>query len=285
MLKTIKRAGMAGAACALVLWPCVAFADNGWSETQRGTAFDLRKSKLVYGEKFNIQRGLNGPVLWAKQHTDVGLEKFDPAGGRAYQNQSGALALQAYRDDTGIHSGHVQSVNNSQAYDGAAVVPGVNGFTCTGCYFEAKARFPNAKGTWAAFWLLTTDSPKKRGHLEVDAIEYYGTSDKRGHHHTIHRWGPQEKGGHTQHGDYTGMNAIADFDWHTYGADLRGVATLGGKPALVIYMDGKEVARIAADADYFTRAFYFNMTLSINPKDKPATLPQTVLFDSVKVWK
>jgi hypothetical protein len=285
MLKTIKRAGLAGAGCALVLWPCAAFADNGWSEAQRGAAFDLGKSKLVYGEKFNTVRTFSGPVLWAKQHTDVGLEKFDAAGGRAYQNQSGALAIQAYQDSTGIHSGHIQSVNSSQAYNGAPVVQGVNGVTCTACYFETRARFPEAKGTWAAFWLLTPDLPSKRGHLEVDAIEYYGSSDKRGHHHTIHRWGPQEKEGHTQHNDYTGMNAISDYGWHTYGADLRGRATLDGKPAIVIYMDGKEVGRIAADADYFTRPFYFNLTLSINPKDKPATLPQKVLFDYVKVWK
>jgi beta-glucanase (GH16 family) len=285
MLKTMKRAGLAGVACAAVLWPCVALADSSWSEAQRGTEFDLKKSKLVYGEKFNTVRTFNGPVLWAKQHTDVGLEKFDPAGGRAYQNQSGALALQAYQDGSVIRSGHIQSVNNSQAYQGAPVIQGVNGLTCTACYFETRARFPNAKGTWAAFWLLTPDNPAKRGHLEVDAIEYYGSGDKRGHHHTIHRWGPQEKDGHTQKSDYTGMDAIADFGWHSYGADLRGLAKLDGKPAVVVYMDGKEVGRIAADPDYFTRPFFLNLTLSINPKDTPATMPQTLRFDWVKAYK
>lgn len=285
MFKIMTRIGIASAACAMAVWSSVAFADNGWSEAQRGAAFNVRDLKLVYAERFLTYSSFNGPVLWAKQHADVGLEKFDAPGGRAYQNQNGALALQAYQDSTGIHSGHVESVNSNQAYQGAVVLQGVNGFTCTACYFETSARFPNAKGTWAAFWLLTPDLPWKRGHLEVDAIEYYGSSDKRGHHHSIHRWGSQEKDGHTQHNDYTGMDAIADFGWHTYGVDLRGISTLNGKPAIVVYMDGKEVGRIAADADYFTRPFYFNLTLSINPKDKPATLPQTVLFDYVKVYK
>jgi len=285
MLNIIKRTGIASAACALALWPCAAFADNAWSETTRGSALDLSKSKLVYQDRLSTPHTYNGPVLWAKQHADVGLETFDAASGRAYLTQSTGLALQAYQDQAGIHSGHVQSTNSNQAYQGAAIVPGVNGFTCTGCYFETRARFPNARGTWGAFWLLTPDLPSKRGHLEVDAIEYYGSADRRGHHHAIHRWGPAERKSHTQQNDYTGMDAIGDYGWHTYGADLRGTATFGGKPAVVIYMDGKEVGRIAADADFFTRPFYFNMTLSINPKDKPATLPQAVSFDYVKVWK
>lgn len=269
----------------LGLWPSVASADNGWSETLRGSGLVFGKSKLVYEELFSTPRTLSGPILWAKQHADVGLEKFDPAGGAAYATAGGLLRLRAYQTADGTHSGNVQSTNANQAYQGAQIVPGTNGFTCAGCYFEARVRFPNARGTWASFWLLTPDDPRQRGHLEVDGIEYYGMADKRGHHHSIHRWGPQEPNGHVQHSDYTGMDAIADLGWHIYGIDLRGIATLDGKPALVVYMDRKEVGRYAADADYFTRPFYFNMTLSINPKDDVRTLPQTVSFDDVRVYK
>jgi beta-glucanase (GH16 family) len=285
MQKTYRHAGLIAAACALFAWPCAAFADNGWSEAQRGAALNLGASKLVYEDQFNAARSFNGPILWAKQHADVGLEKFDAATGSAYKIDGGTLSITAYKDASGIHSGNVQSTNSDQAYQGKAIVPGSNGFTCTACYFETRARFPNARGTWASFWLLTPDSPWNRGHLEVDAIEYYGSSDKRGHHHAIHRWGPKEKESHVQHNDYTGMDAIDDFGWHTYGADLRGTATLDGKPAIVVYMDGKEVGRIAPEADFFTRPFYFNMTLSLNPKDLPTTLSQTASFDYVKVWK
>lgn len=273
------------ALAAAIITPSVAYADNGWSEAQRGAPVDLSGAKLIYGEKFNGTTLPLGTVLQAKQHADVGLEKFDPINGKAYSEQSGALAITAYQDGATIRSGHVQTTTSAQAYDGALIAQGKTGFTCTACYFEAKVRFPMVEGTWASFWLLSLDDPKKRGHLEVDAIEYYGITDPRGHHHTIHRWGVSEPNGHTSRGDYTGMDAIADGGWHLYGADLRGKAMLNGKPAIVVTMDGKEVARIAADADYFTRPFYMNMTLSINPKDVPATLPQTVLFDYVRAWR
>jgi len=269
----------------LGLWPGAASADNGWSEALRGSGLVFGKSKLVFEDLFSTTRTLNGPILWAKQHADVGLEKFDPAGGAAYTSTGGLLRLRAYQTSSGIHSGNVQSTNANQAYQGAQIVPGRNGFTCIGCYFEVRAQFPNARGTWAAFWLLTPDDPRQRGHLEVDAIEYFGAGDKRGHHHSVHRWGPREPGGHIKRSDYTGMDAIADFGWHIYGVDLRGIAKLDGKPALVVYMDRKEVARIAADADYFTRPFYFNMTLSINPQDSVRTLPQSVSFDNLRVYK
>ncbi|MET0239593.1 MAG: family 16 glycosylhydrolase [Sphingobium sp.] len=258
---------------------------NGWSEARRGSALDLGGARLVHQEGFDEPLSLNGPLLWAKQHADVGLEKFDPAGGYAYGFADGVLAIRAYELSSGIRSGNVQSVNADQAYQGAAIVPGKRGFTCASCYWEARVRFPQARGTWGSFWLLTPDDPRRRGHLEVDAIEYYGAADRRGHHHTIHRWGPQEREGHRQRGDYTGMDEIADFGWHVYGVDLRGRDMLDGKPALVVYMDGKEVSRIAPDADFLTRPFYFNLTLSINPKDGQRTLPQVMKVDFVRVWK
>ncbi|MDF0486566.1 glycoside hydrolase family 16 protein [Sphingomonas sp. H39-1-10] len=291
-LEMRRLSGRAGSSLAallfapvLVLLPGVAHADNGWSEAQRGSPLVLGTSKLAFEDLFNTPHTLNGPILWAKQHADVGLETFDPAGAAAYSIAGGVLKLRAYQAADGIHSGNVQSTNANQAYQGAQIVPGRNGFTCVGCYFEVRAQFPNARGTWGAFWLLTPDDPRRRGHLEVDAIEYFGAGDKRGHHHSIHRWGPQEPGGHAKRSDYTGMDAIADFGWHLYGVDLRGIAEIDGKPALVVYMDRKEVARIAADADFFTRPFYFNMTLSINPQDSVRTLPQTVSFDDLRVYK
>lgn len=145
--------------------------------------------------------------------------------------------------------------------------------------------FPKAFGSWCAFWLLTKDDPAHRGHLEIDAIEYYGLADKRGHHHTIHRWGPDEPKGHQYVGDYTGMDAIADFKMHRYGIDLRGIAQVDGEPAIVITMDRKEVGRIAPDADFFTREFYFLLTLSVNPKDTKWDFPQRMLVDYVRVWE
>lgn len=274
---------------ALSLCLLTAAASNGWDEALRGTALDRAGMKQVHAEEFSAEPSFNGPILWAKQHADVGLEKFDPPGGYAYSVKDGLLNIRAYQDGAVIRSGNVQSTNANQAYHAEKIVPGKRGYTCAGCYWEARVKFPRARGTWGAFWLLTPDDPKKRGHLEVDGIEYYGLGDRRGHHHTIHRWATPEEGGHKQQNDYTGMDAIADFDWHVYGIDMRGISKLNGKPAVVMYFDGKEVGRIAPAlgeaSDFFTWPFYYNLTLSINPKDPERLLPQTMQVDYVRVWK
>ncbi|MEZ5656435.1 MAG: glycoside hydrolase family 16 protein [Sphingobium sp.] len=275
---------------ALLLMPllaaCPAQAENGWDETLRGKPLDLTGATLIYREEFDRELSLKGPVLWAKQHADVGLGSFDQAGGYAYLFRDGLLSLRAYQDSAGYHSGNVQSTSALQAYQGKKIIPGKQGFVCTGCYWEARIRFPKAYGSWGAFWLLSPDDPKQRGHLEVDGIEYYGIGDARGHHHAIHHQ-TRNKAGRTHSSDYTGMDEIADFDWHIYGIDLRGKAELNGKPALTVYFDGQEVARIAAGPKYFSTPFYFLLTLQVNnhPSVKKWTMPQIMDIDYVRVWK
>jgi len=257
--------------------------DNGWDERYEGHPVDLSRTSLAYCENFNSRFGGRGPILWARGHADVGLAKFDRAGGRAYSVRDGTLSLTAYRSSGEYRGGNVQSVSSTQAYNGAAIVPGERGFTCAGCYWEARIRFPRAYGTWGAFWLLTPDDPNNRGHLEVDGIEYYGLVDKRGHHHAVRRW--KHGRSYQGHNDYRGMDAIADFGWHTYGIDLRGSARLNGKRALVIHFDGKEVSRLAAGDIYFSSPFYYLLSLTLNPKDKRWTVPQRMDVAWVRVYR
>lgn len=251
----------------------------------RGSPLALQGARLVYAEHFEAPVPLRGPVLWAGQHADFGGARFDPPGGYAYNQRDGFLALRAYRGANGLRGANVQSTSAKQAYRGEVIVPGKRGFTCSGCYWEARIRFPRARGTWGGFWLLTPDNPRQRGHLEVDVIEYYGLGDAKGHHHSLHVWGTPEEGGHRRLGDYTGMDAIADFDWHRYGVDLRGQAKLGGRPAAVISVDGVEVARIAAEPAFFSKPFYFLLTATIGQNARDPQLPQEILIDYVKVTK
>lgn len=269
---------------------------NPWSEALRGQPYAPNGARLVFTADFTHAGGrsaiglsgnptLNGPLLWAGQHSDYGHARFDIAGDPAYARSDQGLLLTAYRGATGLRGANVQSISDEQANRGKPISAGRNGFVCAGCYWQARMRFPRAKGTWAGFWLLTPDDPKARGHLEVDVIEYYGPGDPRGHHHSLHRWGPPGPNRHKGMGDYTGIDALADFDWHDYGADLRGTARLNGQPAAVITMDGREVARIAADADFFSKPFYYLLSLTIGPHPEKAELPQSVEVASVKVWK
>lgn len=257
--------------------------EKGWDERYRDRALDLSGSSLAYCERFQRNLSLNGPILWAKQHADVGKTTFDPPGGKAYSFSSGTMKLTAYAQAGSYRGANVQSTSANQAYQGHAVIPRTQGFTCAGCYWEARIKFPSAYGTWGSFWLLTPDNPRDRGHLEVDVIEYYGLQDRRGHHHAIHSW---RNGSHlSMSNDYTGMDAIADSGFHTYGVDLRGVARLNGKPALVIYMDGREVGRIAADTKYYSDPFYFLTSLTLNPKETRHTVPQTMEVDYVMAYR
>ncbi|MFT4053521.1 MAG: family 16 glycosylhydrolase [Novosphingobium sp.] len=258
---------------------------NGWDETYRGRPIMLQGARLVYAEDFKVPIDLRGPILWAGQHADFGGARFDQSGGYAYGQRDGVLALRAYRGPNGVRGANVQSTSAKQAYQGKAIVSGKRGFTCAGCYWEARIRFPRSRGTWGGFWLLTADNPRRRGHLEVDVIEYYGLGDAKGHHHSLHTWSTPEQGGHRKFGDYTGMDAITDFDWHRYAVDLRGQASLGGRPAAVIFVDGLEVARIAADQAFFEKPFYFLLTATITQNAQSPSLPQEVLVDYVKSFK
>lgn len=257
--------------------------DKGWDERYRGRALNLAGSSLEYCERFQRPLSLNGPVLWAKQHADVGLAKFDSPGGKSYSFSSGIMKLTAYAEAGSYRGGNVQSTNANQAYQGQPIVPRTRGFTCAGCYWEARIKFPSAYGSWGAFWLLTPDDPRNRGHLEVDVIEYYGIVDRRGHHHATHSWRNGQN--LNMQNDYTKMDEIGDFGYHTYGVDLRGVAKLDGEPALVIYMDGKEVGRLAADPKYYSNPFYFLASLTLNPKESRWTVPQTMEVDYVMAYR
>ncbi|QUT05644.1 glycoside hydrolase family 16 protein [Sphingobium phenoxybenzoativorans] len=284
----VSRLFAYAAALGAAIFPLTTTAGS-WVETLKGRALDVW-GVPVHQQEFNTNSplSLEGMTLWAKQRADYGLSKFSKSSDTAaYVQEGGYLKLRAYKDNLGvIRSGHVQSVTINQSGSGYPINPGINGYTCTGCYWEARVRFPNdAYGTWGGFWLLSPDNPAKRGHLEVDVIEYYGFGDRRGHHHAWHRWETAANGGHKANSNYIGIDALGDRNWHTYGADLRGKATVDGKPAIVLFFDGKEISRYPVDQDFFTTPFYYNFTLAVNPNDKKWTLPQAMLIDWVRVYK
>ncbi|MEH3104920.1 MAG: family 16 glycosylhydrolase [Sphingomonas phyllosphaerae] len=257
---------------------------NGWDERYVGRPLSLLNARIDHCETFDGSVSLAGPMLFARGHSDFGNTKFDAAGGAAYTFANGKLVLNAYQDASDARSGLVQSVSSTQAYQAAMIQPNQSGYTCAGCYWEARMKMPTAWGTWAAFWLLSPDDPKNRGHLEVDGIEYYGLGNKRGHHHAIHRWQSGKSSGNFS--GYSLSDTIGDGDWHTYGIDLRGIARIDGKPAIVIYMDGKEVDRLVADADYFTSPFYYLVNLATKtPKTGAITYPQSLEVDYITAWK
>ena len=254
-----------------------------WSESNRGTPLKHGESRLIYAQELIRPLRLIGPTLWAKQHANYGRAKFDPAAGRSYEFRDGYLALSAYQSGDEIRGGNVQSVSIDQAIRGTPVDPGRNGFTCAGCYWEARLRLPVAEGTWAALWLLTRDAPLNRGHGELDVLEYHGIHDKNGYHHATHLW-PRRSDQRGVEG-YSKVPAISNGQWHDHGVDLRLRGPAGEPQVAAIYVHRQEVARATSPQTSSMSLYLFSISLTVNDKERSATLPQTLLADFIRVWR
>ncbi|PTQ13134.1 hypothetical protein CLG96_03110 [Sphingomonas oleivorans] len=268
-------------AISLIAVPTTAFAGGSmsvtWIEDSTGTELVLDNYDLAFTEDFNRQWSFRGPKLFAPVHTPYGAGIFDAPGEQAYKIQNGYLTLTAYQLDGKWRSGSVQTADAAQSAGTASFSPDW-GFACNGCYFESRIKFRGVTtyGYWGAFWLLSPDKPDT-GHVEVDAIEWYG-GDPKGHHHSVHIW-PKAPASHTFKSNYVGMDGvITDGNWHSYGAQvISGFA--------YIYVDRKEVARIALPED-FNVPLYPLVTLAILPSEvAQAVSPMRMYVDYIRAYK
>jgi beta-glucanase (GH16 family) len=108
-------------------------------------------------------------------------------------------------------------------------------FSQTYGYFEMRAKLPEGKGLWSAFWLLPTD---KSWPPEIDALEFFGGTNSRGEGGvTEYHWGAiGGKGG------WKDVGVDVTQDYHTYGVKWE-------KDFLTYYFDGQEIAKAPTPAD------------------------------------
>ena len=257
---------------------------NGWDERFRYKKISLDGSKLVFCQGFDKPVDLGKGPLYAKNRTDFGVAPFDEAGGQAYSFVEGALRVASYRDASGKwRAGLVQTASKAQAYAGSPVENGVDGFMCKGCYWEFKQKLdPTTVGGWAGAWLLSPEIPGSPGHLELDVNEYYGKGAATHLAQATHTWpGPTNN-----RSNYMKILELADGQYHTFGADLRGIAKVDGAPAIVMYLDGQELARLPVDEaeGWFSKPFYalFNHALRT---EKEATDNQATYLSYIAAWK
>jgi beta-glucanase (GH16 family) len=136
-------------------------------------------------------------------------------------------------------------------------------------------KFPEGKvhGLWAAFWLLSPESPN--GHTEIDILEWYG-SDPKGHHQTVHVW-PKDRKAHAYQSNYDGTPAMTDGGWHTYGAMMRA-------GIVYIYMDRKEISRVSVPGEFKT-SYYAVVTLAVLKKEaETAESPFSIAVDYIRAY-
>lgn len=149
-------------------------------------------------------------------------------------------------------------------------------------YFETRMKVQSQVGHWSAFWLQTPDmgqhigDPGRAG-VEIDIIEYLCNGPNRNEaKHAIHWDGYGE-----HHKVRTGRRRFDDLhdDFHTFGL-------LWTPTEYVFYVDGVETRRMTEAISH--RPQYIILSLEVGSwagDIRDATLPDSVVFDYVRVFK
>jgi hypothetical protein len=245
-----------------------------WDESASGTELKLDDYRLQFEENFD-EKAFNGPKVFAPVHSPYGAGVFDQPAGQAYEVIDGSLVINAYKRKNKWRSGSVQTADAAQSA-GKEPFTADKGFACADCYFETRMKFPEGKvhGLWAAFWLLSPESPQ--GHAEIDVVEWYG-GDPKGHHQGVHVW-PKNRKAHAFQSNYTGTPAMTDGGWHTYGALVR-------DGTVYVYMDRKEISRVTVPAE-LSASYYAVVTLAVLEKEAHlAEPPFSIAVDYIRAYQ
>lgn len=158
---------------------------------------------------------------------------------------------------------------------------------------EARIKVPAAKGMWAAFWMMPTDSPYGAWAAcgEIDIMEITNLADAV--HGTLHFGGEwpdnTSAGGHRRFEDRPLSEAF-----HVYGVEWT-------PDEIRWFVDGEQYLRLSSDDWYsagdadnprapFDRPFHLVLNLAVGghwpgPPDEGTVFPQTMLVDWVRIWK
>jgi len=190
---------------------------------------DFTKMKETFRDDFNeIDVSSRGPFTRWKAHTPNGKDFGDaiftnPSQGFPFSVKDGILSIIAKKFNPRWRSGILSSVG-----------PGGDGFSQKFGYFELRAKLPEGKGTWPAFWLLpveTLDNPGKSG-VEIDIFEQYGR-DPQGLHFSMHLRRPGEP---THTATYSVGVRDTNREFHTY-------AFYWDQKVMIWFFDGREMWR------------------------------------------
>jgi beta-glucanase (GH16 family) len=149
-------------------------------------------------------------------------------------------------------------------------------FTAQYGYFEIRARVPEGRGLWPAFWMLTPAQEPP----EIDVMEVLSKdpTSVHLHYHYIDESGEEQ--------DYGTSWSAGNFStsWHTFAVEWR-------TDAIIWYVDGVERNRF--EGEYVaTEPLYLILNLQVGGSDSwagpaDATTPFPAYFDVdyVRVWQ
>ena len=180
---------------------------------------DLSGYKLTFDHEFNTfsasPQGGPGQFKTTFYHGDHGGRTLS-GNGEWEQYSDASVGIDPFKLENGaLDITAAPSADPSQT-QGLPYTSGLitteNNFTQQYGYFEMRAKLPEGKGMWPAFWLLPED---KSWPPEIDPLEAFGATNSRG-----------EGGAHTYHygavgggGDWVQVDGDLYKDYHTYGVD------------------------------------------------------------------
>ncbi|WP_088279087.1 glycoside hydrolase family 16 protein [Ideonella sp. A 288] len=243
------------------------------SVAEEGLApLDLSGHRLSFSEDFDRPPEVSawGPSKWIA-HTpwngDFGAARFtDPGPGQAWATTDGLLRITARRGDAA--SGGRWTTGLLASSDRAG-----GGFRQALGYFEARLRFPLARGVWPAFWLVATHPAGPR--VEIDVVEFYGRQPQQ-FRCVAHLWP-----------NGSGRPAWGQGNATAYGADTRPddfnlYGAMVTADAITYYFNRRPVWRVAAPADMREQRLTVLVNLAIEPDIEPGEHRMDV--DHVRAW-
>ncbi|WP_442680068.1 glycoside hydrolase family 16 protein [Sphingomonas sp. ASY06-1R] len=238
--KNLLRHGAIGAGILVVI------AGLSMSGSQRvlgqspaGTPLNIDNYRMTFADEFDtLDVSPWGPGTRWIAHTpwkgDFGSAHFlDPGPDSPFKVANGVLTIRMRRGPDGKWgSGLLASAD-----------PSGQGFQQSGGYFEMRAKFPEGKGVWPAFWLGSLGAP---GDLkpEVDAVEYYG-NDNKGYYANLHLW-QNGKDLYNRSARIAIPAGAASSDYHLYGVGIA-------PDVITIYFDRQPVAQLPSRPEFMQR--------------------------------
>jgi beta-glucanase (GH16 family) len=152
-------------------------------------------------------------------------------------------------------------------------------FSQTYGYFEIRARVPEGKGLWPAFWLLPVSH---KWPPEIDVFEMFGAPNSR-----------KEGGPGWVHTGTVGAGEKSFNDWHHLDIDqyrqFHRYGVLWGPERISIYVDGSLVTSEKTPANYH-QPMYFIANLAVGGEwpelpDAATHFPAKMEIDSIEAWQ
>jgi beta-glucanase (GH16 family) len=149
-------------------------------------------------------------------------------------------------------------------------------FTQTYGYFEMRAKLPQGKGLWPAFWLLPAD---KTWPPEIDVLEAFGGTNSRGEGGAnSYHWGAISSGPDSgAWATVPGVNLYNEF--HTFAVDWQ-------SDYITYYLDGQQMGRVATPGDMH-KPMYMLANVAVGGGWAEAPAPGTtgtMQVDYIRAW-